>query len=425
MKGVGPVSGRQDEEARAATSGRGEPGAFVETRREVAPQAAGRLPRRLRDVLCLDDFEAHARRMLPRPLFGYIAGASETGASLRANAASFGARAFRPRVLVDVSRRQQRTRLLGRTYEAPFGIAPMGISALMAYRGDLVLAQGAEAAGIPMIMSGSSLIPLEAVAAAAPSAWFQAYLPGEPDRIDALVDRVAAAGFETLVLTVDTATLANRENNVRAGFSTPLRPSLSLAWQGVTHPRWTVLTFVRTIARHGVPHFENSYATRGAPILARSVMRDFGRRDHLNWTHLDRIRRRWPGKLVVKGILRAEDAAAAAERGVDGVLVSNHGGRQLDGAMAPLDALPAVAEAVRGRAAVMLDGGVRRGSDVLKALALGADFVFVGRPFLYAAAAFGRPGVDRASAILKEEIHRDMALLGVDDLEQVDGTLLV
>ena len=140
-----------------------------------------------------------------------------------------------------------------------------------AFRGDLVLAAGAEQSGIPMIMSGSSLIPLEDVAAIAPTAWFQAYLPGEPDRIDALVDRVASAGFETLLLTVDTATLANRENNVRAGFSTPLRPSLRLAWQGISRPSWTLGCFLRTLLTQGIPHSENSYATRGAPILAKSV----------------------------------------------------------------------------------------------------------------------------------------------------------
>ncbi|MBN4097921.1 alpha-hydroxy-acid oxidizing protein [Methylobacterium sp. OT2] len=381
-------------------------------------------PRDLLDVLCLSDFEAHAKRRLPRPLFGYIAGASETNASLGHNRRSYRRYGFRPRVLTDVSRRSQRRSLLGTEYAAPFGISPMGISALMAYRGDLVLAQAAQAAQIPMIMSGSSLIRLEEVAAAAPTAWFQAYLPGEPDRIDALVDRVAAAGFGTLVLTVDTATLANRENNIRAGFSTPLRPSLRLAWEGVSHPVWTVGTFLRTLVRHGVPHFENSYATRGAPIIAQSVMRDFGKRDHLSWDHLKRIRARWSGHLVVKGIIRADDALAAVECGTDGIVVSNHGGRQLDGSMSPLDALPSVAEALRGRAAVMIDGGILRGTDVLKALALGADFVFVGRPFLYAASAFGRRGVNRAIFLLKEEIHRDMALLGINDLAELDESFL-
>lgn len=367
---------------------------------------------RLKDVLSVDDFERKARRHLPRPLFGYISGASETNASLRMNAATFQNYAFRPRVLRDVSKRSMTTELFGKQYAAPFGIAPMGISALMAYRGDLVLAKGAAQSGIPMIMSGSSLIRMEEVAEAAPDSWFQAYLPGETDRIDALVDRVAAAGFDTLMLTVDTAALANRENNIRAGFSTPLRPGLRLAWDGLSHPRWTTGTFLRTIVQHGVPHFENSYATRGAPIISSSVMRDFGKKDHLNWTHLQRIRHRWKGRLVVKGILHEDDGRHAVEIGVDGIVVSNHGGRQLDGALAPLDALPAIAAAVGSDTVVMLDGGIRRGSDILKAIALGAKFVFVGRPFLYAAAAGGLDGVLLAADILKTELHRNMALLG-------------
>ncbi|EJC83188.1 alpha-hydroxyacid dehydrogenase, FMN-dependent L-lactate dehydrogenase [Rhizobium leguminosarum bv. trifolii WSM2297] len=376
-------------------------------------------------MLCLDDFEPKAKRHLPKPLYGYIAGGSETNTSLRNNVEAFRAYALRPRVLQDVSTRSTETTLFGQTYAAPFGIAPMGISALMAYRGDIVLAAGAAQFGIPMIMSGSSLIRLEEVAAAAPATWFQAYLPGEPERIDALVDRVAAAGFTTLLLTVDTAVLPNRENNIRAGFSTPLRPSLALAWQGVSHPQWTIGTFLRTIARHGIPHFENSYATRGAPIIASNVTRDFGRRDHLNWSHLERIRNRWSGKLIVKGILHPDDAARAAETGADGVIVSNHGGRQLDGAISPLAALPEIVERLGDRIPIMIDGGFRRGTDVIKALALGARFVFVGRPFLYAAAVAGLPGVLRAADILKTELHSDMALLGVTTIEQVSSGHLV
>lgn len=376
---------------------------------------------RLKNVLSLEDFELQARRHLPRPLFGYIAGAAETNASLRMNAEAFGKYAFRPRVLRDVSARSTATELFGKSYAAPFGIAPMGISALMAYRGDLVLAKGAAQSNIPMIMSGSSLIPLEDIARAAPDSWFQAYLPGEDDRIDALLDRVAAAGFKTLMLTVDTAALANRENNIRAGFSTPLRPSLKLAWQGLSHPRWTMGTFVRTILRHGIPHFENSYATRGAPIISSSVMRDFGKKDHLNWTHLQRIRARWQGNLVVKGILHEADARKAAELGVDGIVVSNHGGRQLDGALSPLDALPAIVNSVGTHTVIMLDGGVRRGTDVLKALAIGAKFVFVGRPFLYAASIAGIEGVRMAANILRTEVDRNMALLGLNSPNEVSA----
>jgi len=380
---------------------------------------------RLQRYLCLDDFERAARRRLPRPLFGYISGASETKASIRYNAEDFDAYAFRPRVLRDVSGRNTRTTLFGETYDVPFGIAPMGISALMAYRGDIALATAARTCRIPMIMSGSSLIPMEEVAAAAPGSWFQAYLPGEPDRIDALLDRVQRAGFRTLVITVDTAALANRENNIRAGFSTPLRPSLGLVWQGVSHPRWTLGTFLRTLVLHGVPHFENSYVTRGAPIISSTVMRDFRRKDHLNWTHLERIRARWPGTLVVKGILHPDDASHAQECGADGLIVSNHGGRQLDGTMSPLSALPEIAERVGDKMVVMVDGGFRRGTDVIKALALGARFVFVGRPFLYAATVAQSAGISRAVELLMSEIHRDIALLGVSSVANVDKDCLV
>ena len=392
---------------------------------KVSSLQSRRSTRLAQAMLCLDDFEPKAKRHLPKPLYAYISGGTETNASLRNNLEAFQAYAFRPRILRDVSKRSTETTLFGQTYAAPFGIAPMGISALMAYRGDIILAAGAAQVGIPMIMSGSSLIRLEEVIAAAPASWFQAYLPGEPERIDALVDRVAAAGFSTLLLTVDTATLPNRENNIRAGFSTPLRPSLALAWQGVSHPQWTIGTFLRTVARHGIPHFENSYATRGAPIIASNVTRDFGRRDHLNWSHLERIRSRWSGKLIVKGILHQDDAARAVETGADGVIVSNHGGRQLDGAISPLAALPEIVERLGDRIPIMIDGGFRRGTDIIKALALGARFVFVGRPFLYAAAVAGLPGVLRAADILKSELHSNMALLGVTTIEQVSRGHLV
>jgi L-lactate dehydrogenase (cytochrome) len=383
------------------------------------------LPRRLRKILALDDFEVAARRHLPRPIFGYVSGAAETNASLRDNRSAFEEFGFVPRVLIDVSRRTQKVELLGRTYAAPFGIAPMGISALSAYRGDLVLAQAAGQANIPMVMSGSSLIRLEEVAKANPAAWFQAYLPGEPDRILGLLERVEQAGFETLVLTVDTAVLANRENNVRSGFSTPLRPSLRLAWDGMMRPNWTLNTFLRTLLKHGMPHFENSYATRGAPILAKSVMQDFGAKDHLNWRHLELIRERWQGRLVVKGIMSKEDACIARDSGVNGIVVSNHGGRQLDGAVSPLRALPAIADAVGASIPVMMDGGIRRGSDVLKAIALGATFVFVGRPFVYAAAIGGEAGVSHAINILSTEVSRNMGLLGISALGDLNPDRLL
>lgn len=389
-----------------------------------SPTEASRpLPRALQRMLSLDDFEAAARRRLPRPIFGYIAGAAEDNQSLRSNREAFGRYAFAPRVLVDVSRRSQQTELFGRRYASPFGIAPMGISALSTYRGDIVLARAARAQGIPAILSGTSLIPLEDVIREAPGTWFQAYLPGDPQRIDALVERARRAGFETLVLTVDIPVSANRENNVRTGFSTPLKPSLRLAWDGVTRPRWLAGTFLRTLLKHGMPHFENSFATRGAPIVSASVLRDFSARDHLNWEHVARIRRQWPGALIIKGILHPQDAALARSHGADGVIVSNHGGRQLDGAISPLRALPGVVAAA-GDMTVMMDSGIRRGSDVLKALALGARHVFVGRPFNYAAAVGGEAGVAHAIGLLRAEIDRNMAMLGINTLREMDAGLL-
>lgn len=376
-------------------------------------------PRALRGILCLDDFERAAAAHLPRPLFGYIAGAAETNLSLRGNRESFGRYRFVPRVLVDISRRSTQRTLFGQTYNAPFGIAPLGLSALTAYRGDLVLASSAAGAGVPMIMSGSSLIRLEEVSAASPQAWFQAYLPGDDASITALIERVASAGFGTLVLTVDTPVAANRENNVRAGFSTPLRPTLRLAWDGITHPRWSLGTFARTILRHGMPHFENNHARRGAPILSPNVERDFSDRGHLNWRHFALIRKQWRGHLVIKGVLSADDARTARDEGADALIVSNHGGRQLDGAVSPLHVLENVVAACP-EVPVMLDGGVRRGSDVLKALALGARVVFVGRPFAYAAAVAGSAGVTHAIHLLASEISRDMAMLGVNGLDELD-----
>ncbi|MFO1324514.1 MAG: alpha-hydroxy acid oxidase [Burkholderiales bacterium] len=372
----------------------------------------------LHRILCLDDFEAAARKHLPPPIFGFIAGAVETNRSLRGNRESFDDYAFVPRVLVDISRRATTCTLFGDTYASPIGISPMGLCALFAYRGDIVLARAASAGNIPMIMAGSSLIRLEEVAAAAPQAWFQAYLPGDVPAIEALVDRVAAAGYTKLVVTVDTPTAANRENNVRAGFSTPLRPSLRLAMDGITHPRWLLGTFLRTIALHGMPHFENNYATRGAPILSPNVQRDFSDRGHLTWQHLALIRNRWKSTLVVKGILNADDARIARDTGADGIMVSNHGGRQLDGAIAPLRALPDIVAACP-EIPILMDSGARRGTDVLKALALGAKCVFVGRPFAYAAAVGGEPGVTHAIRLLAKEVSTDMAMLGITSVDQL------
>jgi len=381
--------------------------------------------RKLQSILSLHDFEAMARRQLPRPIFAYVSGAAEDNHSHDDNRRVFDEYGFTTRVLVDVSQRQQSVTLFGQRYASPFGIAPMGINALSAYRGDIVLARAAQAGGIASIMSGSSLIPLEDVAQAAPSTWFQAYLPGDMPRIRALLERVRLAGYKTLVITVDIPVSANRENNVRNGFSTPLRPSLRLAWDGLSRPGWLINTFARTLLRHGMPHFENSFAQRGAPILSANVLRDFSARDHLDWQHLQQIRQIWPGTLVIKGILSVTDAQQARTIGADGIILSNHGGRQLDGAISPMRILPQVCAALGRDYPVMIDSGFRRGADVLKALALGAHMVFVGRPFNYAATVAGDAGVLHAIQLLRDEVDRNMAMLGVNDCSELNADMLI
>lgn len=375
-------------------------------------------PYRFRDLLALDDFDRHARRLLPPMIYQYVAGGAETGAALRAGREAYAGYKLVPRVLRDVSGRDLSTTLFGRRYAVPFGIPPLGGAAFIAYRGDLVLAEAARRQSLPMILSASALISLEDVHAQNPDAWFQAYLPGDQARIDRLMERVGRTGYQVLVVTADTPTLGNREHNIRTGFSMPIRVTPRVMWQSATHPRWLLGVVARTFLRHGTPHFENMEAERGPPMMSSGAVRNTLARDQLSWRNVEAIRRQWPGTLVVKGLLSAADVRLAREIGVDGIVLSSHGGRQLDHAIAPLDVLPEVT-GEKGGMAVIIDSGIRRGTDVLKALALGADFTFVGRPMLFAAALGGVPGVELAIRLLREELDRDMALLGVRALREL------
>ena len=380
-------------------------------------------PPALRMMLALEDFEAPARRYIPRPIYGYVSGGVECNVTLGWNRSAFEDIALVPRMLVGVSQRSQKTELFGRSYDSPFGIAPMGGTSLAGYEGDLALARAAKANNIPMILSGASLTPLEKVRAASPhNTWFQAYLPGEEQPITELVERVAQAGYDTLVLTVDIPVGSNRENNVRNGYNAPLRPSLRLALQCLAHPRWLLGTALRTYFTTGMPHFENM--GKRTPLVSSTAVRERANRDHLNWEHVALMRRLWKGKLIIKGILAKEDAVIAREHGADGIIVSNHGGRQLDTATSPLRVLPGIV-AASGDMTVMMDSGFRRGTDVLKALALGAKFVFVGRPMLYAAAVAGETGVSHAIRLLRDEVDRDMAMLGTNTIREVTRAQLM
>jgi L-lactate dehydrogenase (cytochrome) len=380
------------------------------------------LNRQLSNILSLGDLEAEAQRYLPHCIFSFISGAVETNASRHENRAAFQDYDFHPRVLIDVSARTTAKTLFGETFSAPIGIAPMGGSGLAGYRADLAFASAAAAENVPFILSGASLVRMEEVAQANPQAWFQAYLPVDRAAIGALIDRVASAGFRHLVVTADVPVGGNRENLVRAGYTSPLRPTLKLALDGLSHPRWLFGNALRTLRSHGMPYYENSSAERGMAVFSNAATRAH-LRDSLSWRDLEWIRERWQGKLIIKGILSPLDAQTVRQIGCDGIIVSNHGGRQLDGAAAPLRVLPRIAEAGQGMA-VMMDSGIRRGTDVIKALALGADFVFVGRPFLYAAAIGQEAGVRRAVDLLRSEVHRNLAFLGSRDLSELDGRVM-
>lgn len=399
----------------AATVDRGSDGATSSAPRS---RAATEEAKYLRRFLALEEFEAAARRRLPAMLYGYAASGTETDASIRQNRESYASYGLVPRVLTGRARHDQTRALLGQNYAAPFGIAPVGASALFAYRADIEMARAARDAGIPMVLSGASLIALEDVAKEAPGTWFQAYLPGHPEQIRRLLERVARAGYETLVVTADVPVPGNREVDKHNGFNVPLKLSPRLIWEGISHPSWLIGTAFRTVLFRGLPHLENYRAGRGPSILARADIRGGGAVERHGWPEIRLVRSLWKGKLVVKGILSAEDARKAQDCGVDGIVVSNHGGRQLDGAVAPLRALPAIRAAVPGMT-IMIDGGIRRGTDVIKALALGADFIFLGRPFLYAATVGGADGVTRAIRLMQEEIQRDMTLLGIGSLSDL------
>lgn len=379
------------------------------------------LPRALRSLHGLQDFEAPGAGRLPRFLRETIAGAAQDGWSRRENRRAFERLAFWPRVLVDTSMRHARVDVLGQAWDAPFGIAPMGGMGLAARDADRAMARAAAAANIPFVLSGASLVRMEDVLQVNERCWFQAYLGPDAGEQQALVRRAREAGFGTLVVTVDVPVGGHREADLRNGVRSPLRPGWRLAADALAHPRWLVGTLLRTLLAEGMPHFENFGPARQPAIAWRGQRAH--RREQLDWTALQRVREAWPRRLVLKGVLDPDDARRAREAGVDAVVVSNHGGRQLDGALASLDALPAV-RAQAGSMTLLLDSGVRRGGDVLKALALGASMAFVGRPFLWAAVVGGQAGVAHAIELLRAEVLRDLALLGCRSLEDLPGRVV-
>jgi L-lactate dehydrogenase (cytochrome)/(S)-mandelate dehydrogenase len=387
---------------------------------------------RVRDAVNIEDLHRMAKRRLPKIAFDFIEGGLEDELGLERNTAAFHKHLLLPRYLVDVSIRDQTASLFGRLYSSPFGISPTGGAGLFRRGADLMLAEAAAEANIPYIMSGASNDSIEAAARVAPhNTWYQLYAAREPKLREDMIRRTADAGLDALVLTVDVPVSSKRERNIRNGFANirgglfqalSLKPSILL--ESLTHPAW-----IAEYLRHGggTPMLQNwqPYAPSGADAEAvynfsREQMPYAGQ----TWRDLETYRRLFPRKLVVKGIMHPADAIRAAELGVDGIIVSNHGARQLDQAPASLDVLPAIHAAVGERISVMLDGGVRRGADILIALCLGARFVFMGRPTLYGAAAGGIAGVKKAIAIFKGEIDLVLAQIGCPSLAELGPDFL-
>jgi L-lactate dehydrogenase (cytochrome)/(S)-mandelate dehydrogenase len=387
---------------------------------------------RLSDAINIEDLHQLAKQRLPKVAFDFIEGGLEDERGLERNTSAFHKHLLLPRYLVDVSKRDQTQTVFGQTFSSPFGISPTGGAGLFRRGADLMLAQAAADTNIPYIMSGSSNDSMESAARVAPNnAWYQLYSARDAAVTEDLIRRAADCGLKALVLTVDVPVHSKRERNMRNGFASIrgnwMRAALSLKpallAEAMTHPGWVV----EYIRHGGTPVLENWLPYAGANATAQDTIK-FNRSQvpaHAQtWKDLERYRRLFPRTLIVKGIMHPGDAVRAADIGCDGVIVSNHGGRQLDQAPASLDVLPAIKAAVGDRMTIMLDSGVRRGADILIALCLGAQFVFFGRPTLYGAVAGGLPGVKKAIDIFKTEIDLVMGQIGCPSLDQLGPDFL-
>jgi (S)-mandelate dehydrogenase len=380
---------------------------------------------RIDSAINIDDLKRMAKRRLPKIMFDFIEGGADDEVGLRTNANAFRDLRLVPRYYVDTAKREQRAKLFGRTYASPFGIAPTGMAGTFRRDAELYLARAAQEADIPYLMSGASNASMEQGAKLAPkNLWYQIY--GARDRAVAadLVKRAIDCGVTTLAVTCDVPVASNRERNRRNGFVRPLRMSLPTILEAMLHPAW-VINYYRT---GGLPMLENwrPYAPKGAtPGEVSDIFAKQTPDPSQTWRDLEAIRTAWPGKLLLKGVMHPEDARIAVGMGVDGLIVSNHGARQLDMMPSPLEMLPMIRAAVGTDTPLLLDSGVRRGSDIVAALCLGADFVMTGRATLYGATAGGLEGVKKAVSILQREIDLVLGQLGAVNLQALGPQYLL
>jgi L-lactate dehydrogenase (cytochrome) len=373
-------------------------------------------------LLSIEDFRKLARRRVPRGIFDYADGGSYEEVTIRRNAADLDSLAFRQRVMVDVSNVSLATKMLGSPVSMPLAIGPTGLAGLFHADGEILGARAAAACGIPFCLSTMSICSIEDVRAATQQPfWFQQYLMRDRGFNQELIDRAAAAQCSALMLTLDLQVLGERRRDPRNGLTIPPRLTLRNAWGFASRPAWVARVLFGKHRTFGnlVGHIGGA---SGISTLAEWTQTQFD--PSANWSDVEWVRSRWPGKLILKGILDSEDARCAVAAGADAIVVSNHGGRQLDGAPSSISVLPEIVEAISGRCDVYFDGGIRSGQDIAKALALGAQGTLIGKSFLYALAAAGEAGVTRAIEIMRNELRVTMALTGTTTVDGMGPHIL-
>jgi len=383
----------------------------------------GKRPHRSMTFTNVEDFREAARRKIPRSIFEYGDGGSYDEVTLRANRSDLESLRLSQRVMVDMSRHSMKTRIVGGDVNLPLIIAPTGLGGLFHADGEIHGARAAENAGIPFCLSTMSICSIEDVRAEVKTPfWFQLYVMRDRGFTRSLVERAVAAKCSALVLTVDLQVGGQRHRDIKNGLSIPPRLTFANAFDIASKPRWAL--GVLAGRRRSFGNLEGAPAAEeGLPSLAHWVGGQFD--PSLTWDDVDWVRSIWPGKLVIKGLLDERDAREAVERGADAIVVSNHGGRQLDGASSSIAALPGIVEAVGGATEVLFDGGIRSGQDILKALALGAKACMIGRAYLYALASGGQSRVEEMLGLLGKELDTSMALTGVHDVKTVSPETLL
>ena len=374
-------------------------------------------------ITCIEDLRVLAQKRVPRMFYDYADSGSWTESTYRANNSDFAKIKFRQRVAVNLENRSLASTMVGQHVSMPVALSPTGLTGMQHADGEILAAQAAEQFGVPFTLSTMSICSIEDVAANTTKPfWFQLYVMKDREFINRLIDRAKAAKCGALVLTLDLQVLGQRHKDLRNGLSAPPKLTIPNIINMATKPRW--VAGMLATKRRGFGNIVG-HATSVSDMSSLSAWTQQQFDLSLSWADVEWIKQRWGGKLIIKGIMDAEDARLAVSSGADALIVSNHGGRQLDGAQSSIEALPAIVDAVGSQIEVHMDGGIRSGQDVLKAVALGARGVYIGRPFLYGLGAMGRPGVTKCLDILRNELDLTMAFCGLRDLQQVDKKILL